>query len=80
MMWLANQFTTNDSYPSLSLKAWSLALALAALLLLVFLAGRIGIVRKTIELLADRMTIFLYISIPLSVISILAILIRWAVV
>ena len=77
MMYLAFQFKTKDDYPSLSLKAWSLALALGIILFIVYLAGRLSLLRKLIEFLADRAIIFLYISLPLSIISLIIIIIRW---
>ena len=77
MMYLAFQFKTKDDYPSLSLKAWSLALALGIILFIVYLACRLSLLRKLIEFLADRAIIFLYISLPLSIISLIIIIIRW---
>jgi len=79
MMYVAYQFRTKDSYPSLSLKPWSFALALLLILLFVFLVGRIVLLRKIFEFVADRATIFLYISIPLSLLSIIVILVHWIV-
>jgi hypothetical protein len=79
MMYLANQFKTKDDYPSLTLKAWTLALALGVILLIVYLAGRLSLFRKLIELLADRAIIFLYISLPLSLISLVVVIFRWVV-
>ena len=79
MMYLANQFTTKDSYPSLTLKAWSLALAVVVILLIVYLAGRLNLFRNALEFFADRAIIFLYISLPLSLISLVVVLIRWVI-
>ncbi len=79
MMILASQFQGKDDYPSLSLKPWSAALAAIIIILIVFLAGRIGFVRKALEVLADRATIFLYLSMPLSLLSLTAVLVHWIV-
>ena len=77
MIYVAYQFKTKDDYPSLSLKPWSLALALAAILLIVALAGQIPLVRKVLEGFADRATVFLYLTIPLSIAALLVVLVRW---
>ena len=77
MMVLANQFKTKDDYPSLTLKGWSLGLAVVLILFIVFLAGRLRLFQKVIEVVADRVIIFLYISVPLSLISLVVVLFRW---
>jgi hypothetical protein len=79
MMYIAFQFKTNADYPSLTLKAWSLALAVGIILLIVYMAGRLSFFRKLFEFLADRAIIFLYISLPLSLISLVVIIIRWVI-
>jgi hypothetical protein len=79
MMYLAFQFKTKDDYPSLTLKPWSFALAIAIILFIVFLAGRLSLLRKILEVVADRAIIFLYISVPLSLISLAVILVRWVI-
>ncbi len=79
MMYIAFQFKTNADYPSLNLKAWTLVLALGLILIIVYLAGRLSLLRKVIEFLADRAIILLYISLPLSLISLVVILICWVV-
>ena len=79
MMYLANQFKTKDDYPSLTLKTWSLGLAVILILFIVYLAGRLNPFKKVLELLADRAIIFLYISLPLSILSLVVVLIRWVV-
>ena len=75
-MLLAFQFQTIDGYPDLFLKIWSVILAFGLISLIVVFAPRIHLVRKVIESLADRAIIFPYITIPLSLVAILAILIR----
>ncbi len=74
MMYLAFQFQGKNDYPSINLKAWSLALAFALLMLIVFLAGKINVSRKILEVVADRATIFLYLTIPVSIISVFVVL------
>jgi hypothetical protein len=76
LMVLALQFQTKDYYPTVSLRAWSLLLAAAAIALLVYLFGRIGVLRKIMEGIADRASIFAYILAPLSVISVLVVIAR----
>jgi hypothetical protein len=44
--------------------------------LFVFLAGWIGIVRKVIEVFAENAVIFLFISLPISLISLIAVIVR----
>ena len=77
MMYVAFQFKTNADYPSLTLKAWSLALAAAVILVIVYLAGRLNLFKKIIEFLADRAIIILYISLPISLISLVIVIFRW---
>jgi hypothetical protein len=79
MMYIDYQFKTKDDYPDLVLKPWSLAVALVAVLLIAVLSGRIAIVRKALELIADRATIFVYIFIPLSILALLAVVVRWVI-
>ncbi len=74
MMFLALQFQAKNDYPAIYLKAWSLALALLILSFIVFLAGKISIPRKALEAVADRATIFLYVTIPVSIISAIVVL------
>ena len=74
MIYLANQFQTKEDYPSLSLKPWSVVLAMVLIALGVFFSGRVSVLRKVVEALSDRATVFLYLSIPLSLVSLLVIL------
>ncbi len=76
MMFLAFQFPTNESYPSLALKPWAVALVFGLLMFLIYVVGRTSFLRKVVEALADRATIFLYVSIPLSLISLLVVMTR----
>ena len=43
---------------------------------LVFLFGRVGFLKKTMEEVANRMTVFLYIWVPITAISVLVLLVR----
>jgi len=47
------------------------------ILFIVYLAGRLNPFKRVLELLADRAIIFLYISLPLSILSLVVVLIRW---
>ena len=73
-MFLSEQLKTQGGFPKLALPGWVLIMPLGAIVLLVYLAGRITLVRKFLESLADRATIFLYVMTPLSVLSLLGVL------
>jgi len=47
-----------------------------AIVFLVFLLDRVNFLRKFLAMMADRFTVFLYISIPISVLSVLVVLVR----
>lgn len=72
MMYLASQFRGKEDYPSDIIQL--IPFALAAMLLAAFLGGKIKPLRSAIEGFADRATIFLYISIPLSLACLLVVL------
>lgn len=74
MMYVAKQFSTKEYYPA-EVVRWSPAI-LAGILAAVFFLGKITFVRRAIEALADRAIIFLYLSIPISIISVITVLIR----
>ena len=76
MMFLANQFQNKSDYPTLSLQIWTVLLAAVGIALLVYLCGQIPLLRKMLEVVADRVTIFVYILVPLSIISVLVVVIR----
>jgi hypothetical protein len=76
MMYLANQFKNKSDYPTLSLQLWSVLLAFAGIAVLGYLFGRFKILRRIMELISDRATIFVYILVPLSVLSLLVIIVR----
>lgn len=72
MMYLANLFQGKDDYPSAAIQL--APLVLLASLLAVFLVAKIAVLRKLIEGFAERATVFLYISIPLSLVCLLFVL------
>lgn len=74
MMFIADQFNTKAYYPA-DIIRW-LPAYLALIGLIVFFAGRIRFINKFLEFFADRAIIFLYISIPVSVLSLIVALIR----
>lgn len=76
MVFLANQFRNKDDYPTLYLQIWSVALALALIALVVYACGRIVVARKITVALADRLSIFVYILVPLSIVSLLVVIAR----
>jgi hypothetical protein len=76
MMFLANQFRNNSDYPSASLHPWTVALAAAGIGVLVYLCGQIALLRKIVEAVADRVSIFVFILTPLGIISLLVVLVR----
>ena len=75
-MFLAYQFQAKDDYPSALLKAWSVALALGIIALLVFMIAKIPFLNKALGFIAERVTIFLYVYIPLSLVSLVVVLPR----
>jgi len=74
MMYVADQFGEKSYYPS-EIVRWLPAILLAAGLF-VYALGRVQFARKAIEFFADRSIIFLYVSIPVSILSALAVLAR----
>lgn len=72
MIYLANQFQGKEDYPSAALQLAPIVLFIA--IIAAVLAGKISIVGKILAGFADRATIFLYISIPLSLICLLVVL------
>ncbi len=76
MMYLANQFKNKSDYPTLSLQLWSVLLALVGIAVLGYLFGQFRILRRIIELISDRLTIFVYIFGPLSILSVLVLIVR----
>jgi len=74
MMYVAFQFQSKLDYPSEVLNWYPVVLA--AIVLLAFLVGQVRFLCKVIETLGDLAVVFLYLSIPASLFSILVILIR----
>jgi hypothetical protein len=71
MIYLAYQVQAKIDHPVFSFRILPIALTLALILAVCFAASSIHIVRKTLEFLADQATIVLFISIPVSIISVL---------
>ena len=71
MMYIASQFSTKQYYPSEIIR-WS-PLILAGIGVVAFFVGRVALLRRVVEWFADRAIIFLYISIPFSLISLAAV-------
>ena len=78
MMLLAEQFNNFNDYPTLSLPLWPVALALAGIAVLVYLCGRIALLRRILEAVADRVSIFAYVLTPLSLLSLALVVVRSA--
>ena len=76
LIYIAYHFQSRNEYPAIFFKTRSVSLAFSILLVFVFLAGKVNVLRKVIEFIADRAIIFLYIFIPLSLISVGTILFR----
>lgn len=76
MLFLSDQLKYQGLFPALSLPGWALMLPLAGIAALAYLAGRWLVLRKAAQVLAENATIFLYILPPLSVLSVLVILLR----
>jgi hypothetical protein len=76
LIYIAYHFQSRSEYPAVFFKPWAVSLAFSILFAFVFIAGRVNVLRKVIEFIADRAIIFLYLFIPLSLISVLSILFR----
>ncbi len=76
MMFLTYEFRDKMAYPKLDLPSWTVPAALAAIALVVYACGRFGVVRGVLEAIADRATIFVYILVPASLLSVVVILIH----
>ncbi|MBE0672141.1 MAG: hypothetical protein IH588_16295 [Anaerolineales bacterium] len=74
MMYVANQFNTKGYYPS-EIIHWS-PIIFVFMGMFVYLIGRITFLRNAVECFADRTIIFLYISIPFSVLAFIVVLMR----
>jgi hypothetical protein len=74
LIYLNRNMHADSSFP-LTLVRWT-PVAAIAILTLAFLVDQVGFFRKLLEELANRLTVFLYISIPVSAIAVLVVLIR----
>jgi len=74
LIYLNKNLHADAPFP-LALVRWIPMVAIA-ILVLVFLVDRVDFLRRVLEELAGRLTIFLYISIPVSVISLVVVLVR----
>lgn len=74
VMYFDNHLNYQSPFP-LTL-VYQTPIILAAIVVLVFLVDWIGILEKILIDLSDRLIVFLYISIPVSLISLLVVLIR----
>ena len=77
MMYIAFQFQSKLDYPGNALNLYSFVLGL--LVILTFLVGQVRFLSKALEFLGNQATIFLYLSIPISLLSILVIIIRFVI-
>lgn len=73
-MFFTNQLQYEDGYPKGLLILSIIVVFLIALL--VYVLGRISIVCKILEALSDRAVVFLYLSIPISLVSLMVVVYR----
>lgn len=74
LMFFASRLGKEQEYPADMLR-W-MPLVTAACVVFSLLVGRLAPLRSVTERLADRLTIFLYLLVPLSVISLLVVILR----
>lgn len=74
-MYVASQFEKRDEFPQAFLIRLTIPVV-AFIIVFVFFSGRIGFMRKVLEEIANRASIFLYIFLPISLISMLIVLFR----
>ena len=74
LIYLNRNLHADSPFP-LTLVRWT-PVAAVAILVFTYLADQVGFLRKILEELANRLTVFLYISIPVSAIALLVVLIR----
>jgi hypothetical protein len=74
MIYIANHINTEEPFPY-TLFQWA-PLVFLVILALVIQLGRVNFLQRMLEDLADRFEIFLFISIPISVISFIVVLVR----
>jgi hypothetical protein len=76
IVFLTYQFQYKSEYPSLRLPGWQLIVPSVAIPLLAYAWGKVAVLRKALESLADRATIFLYVTLPASIVAALVVLFR----
>lgn len=74
MMYLAFQFGDRDDYPTQLVRL--IPLVFLSSLVLAFLIGKAGFLRRVIENFADRATVLLYVLLALSLVSTLVVIFR----
>ena len=74
LMYIAGRFASKDYYPA-DIIRWSPAI-LILMVLIVYLVGRISFTRRALEFVADRAIVFLYLTVPISIISLVVVLFR----
>ncbi len=79
MMLLAERFNNLNEYPELSLPMWQVLAAGAGIAALVYLCGRIALLRRMLEAVADRASIFAYLLVPLSLLSLMLVIVRMVI-
>ncbi len=79
LIYLAYQIQDYIIRNTFSYRLLPLVLGLLITLAAAFTLSEIRIIRKALEVLADRTTIFLFIFLPVSFVSIVFVLIRWTV-
>lgn len=74
-MYIASLFQNKGDFPRSYMLRLSVPV-LIAILFLVYLSAKIGFVRKVLEEIANRATIFLYLAVPVSIISVIIVILR----
>lgn len=74
IVYLLNQFESRDDYPRAEVRL--LPVVLLVSIALAFLIGRVKLIARAIEFFAEQTTVFLYITIPLSLLSLLVVFVR----
>lgn len=75
-IFVAEQFSDKNTYPAFWLRLPTLLVVAVVIGALAYVCGRISPVRKFLEALADRVSIFAYIAAPLGVLSVVVVGIR----
>ena len=72
--YILTQFNSREDYPGNLIRLFPFVLL--ASLVLAFLVGKVKFLTKSLDFFAEQTTVFLYISIPLSLIALLVVLMR----